>query len=156
VRPLPGGVLLLGLLAGCGYELGNLYPERDVAVGTFENSGERRTEEFELTNAVAHELSARGFRVNRPGAPLTLRGRIQDVRTPALVSETDTDRTLVSSVLLKVEVSLVDAAGKERWRDERTERVSFTPSRSESFRSARQEAYDRIARWIVSKFEREW
>jgi hypothetical protein len=148
--------LALGLLAGCGYELGRLYPERDVAVGTFENSGERRGEEFELTNAVTHEMSARGFRVNRPGAPLTLRGRIQDLRTPALVSETDTDRTLVSSVLLKVEVFLVNAEGKEQWRAERTERVSFTPSRSETFLSARQEAYDRIARWIVTKFERDW
>jgi hypothetical protein len=51
---------------------------------------------------------------------------------------------------------LLDAEGKERWREERVERVSFTPTRSESFLTARQEAYDRLARWIVTKFEREW
>ena len=148
--------LLILLAAGCGYEAGGLYPEREVAVRTFDNVSERRTEELDLTNAVVHEMTTRGFRVNRSGAPLTLKARILDVRTPSLVDQRDTDQTLVSSVLVRVEAVLLDAEGKERWREERVERVSFTPTRSESFLTARQEAYDRLARWIVTKFEREW
>jgi hypothetical protein len=158
VRPFraPAAALLLGALAACGYEMGGLYPEREVAVRTFDNVSERRTEELDLTNAVVHEMTARGFRVNRSGAPLTLRARIMDVRTPSLVDQQDTDQTLVSSLQVRVEAVLTDAEGKERWREERSERVSFTPARSESYLTARQEAYDRLARWIVTRFEREW
>jgi len=34
--------------------------------------------------------------------------------------------------------------------------VSFTPSRAESFQTARREAYDRVARWLISRLERAW
>lgn len=148
--------LLPALLLSCGYEAGGLYPERDVAVRTFDNISERRTEELELTNVVVHEMTARGFRVNRSDAPLTLKARILDLRTPSLVDQRDTDDTLVSSVQVRVEAVLVDAQGQERWKEERTERVSFTPSRSESYLTARREAYDRVARWMISRLERPW
>ena len=155
MRPgLLGIVLAAG--AGCGYQVGTLYPELDVQVATFDNLSERRTLEFELTNAVVHEMIARGFRVNKPGSPLVLRGRILDIRTPPLVGQPDTDAVLVSSIAVRVEVVLTDAQGKERWKHERLEHVPFTPSRAEDFETARAKAFDRLARWVVTRFEKEW
>jgi hypothetical protein len=148
--------LLLSALGACGYQVGGLYPEREVRIEAFDNLSERRTHEFELTGSVARELMARGFRVNAPGAPLVLRGKILDMRTPSVVDQVDTDKLLVGALTVRLEISLSGADGHERWRDERTERVTFTPSRAEGFETARREAFDRLSRWVVSHFEKEW
>ena len=148
--------LLLSALGACGYQVGGLYPERDVRIETFDNLSERRTYEFELTGSVTRELMARGFHVNSPGAPLVLRGKILDIRSPSVVDQVDTDQLLVGSLAVRLEVTLADAEGRERWRVERLERVTFTPSRAEGFETARREAFDRLARWVVSHFEKEW
>lgn len=148
--------LLPPLLGACGYQIGGLYPERDVRVETFDNVSERRAHEFELTGTVVRELLSRGFRVNGGGAPRILRGRILDMRTPSIVDEVDTDQVLVSSLTVRLQISLTEGDGRELWRDERLERVTFTPSRSEGFETARREAFDRLARWVVSHFEKEW
>lgn len=153
-RILPA--LLPALLGACGYQVGGLYPERDVRVEAFDNVSERRTHEFELTGAVTRELIARGFRVNGAGAPLVLRGRILDMRTPSVVDQVDTDQAIVSSLTMQVEISLSGVDGRPRWKDERIERVAFTPSRGESVETARREAVDRLALWIVAHFEKDW
>ncbi len=54
-RVLPA---LWACLGACGYQVGGLYPERDVRVETFDNTSERRTHEFELTGSVIRELTA--------------------------------------------------------------------------------------------------
>ena len=148
--------LLLSVLGACGYQVGGLYPERDVRIETFDNISERRTHEFELTGSVVRELISRGFRVNGAAAPLVLRGRIMDMRTPSVVDQVDTDQLLVGSLTVRLEISLAGADGRERWRDERIERVTFTPSRAEGFETARREAFDRLARWVVAHFEKDW
>lgn len=148
--------LLCTLLSACGYELGGLYPDRDVRVETFDNVSERRTHEFELTGSVVRNLVSRGFRVNGSDAPLVLRGRILDMRTPSVVDQVDTDQLLVGSLTVRLEISLHGADGREIWRDERLERVSFTPSRAEGFETARREAFDRLSRWVVTHFEKDW
>ena len=78
------------------------------------------------------------------------------MRTPSVVDEVDTDRVLVGSLTVRLEISLATADGRELWRDERLERVTFTPTRSEGFETARREAFDRLARWVVAHFEKEW
>ena len=148
--------LLLSGLGACGYQVGGLYPEREVRIETFDNVSERRIHEFELTGSVVRELLSRGFRVNASGAPLVLKGRILDMRTPSVVDQVDTDQLLVGSLTVRLEVSLAGADGRERWRHERIERVTFTPSRGEGFETARREAFDRLARWVVSHFEKDW
>ena len=35
--------LLLSALGACGYQVGGLYPERDVRIETFDNISDRRT-----------------------------------------------------------------------------------------------------------------
>ena len=154
IRRLP---LLLTLIVGsCGYEVGNLYEIRDVKVDVFENNSERRTHEFDLTDAVVHEIASRGIRVNARDAAYTLKGRINEIRTPALVNQKNTDDTIVSSVWFSVEIRLMDAAGNEIWKDHKVEQASFTTARGESFETARQKVFDRLARWVVSHLEKQW
>ena len=160
MRP-PAAFLLLAagvVPTSCGYQWGGLYDEyRDagVQVNIFDNVSQRRTHEFDLTNAIVHEMSSRGMRVNASDAEYTLEGRILGIRTPSVV-EGKTDVILVGSLQFRVEIRLVDSNGEERWRDSRTETVSFVSARAETFDSARQEVFDRLARWAVSRFEKEW
>ena len=104
--------LFLALAASsCGYEIGNLYEFRDVKVDIFDNSSERRTHEFDLTDAIVREMAARGIRVNARDAAYTLKGRILDIRTPSIVDQKNTDQVVVGSVLFSVEIRLIDAHG---------------------------------------------
>jgi Lipopolysaccharide-assembly len=153
-RSLP---LLLALAAAsCGYEVGNLYDVRDVKVDIFENNSERRTHEFDLTDAVVHEMAARGIRDNAKDAAYTLKGRILDIRTPSVVDQKNTDQVVVGSLMFSVEIRLIDAHGTELWKDVRAETSSFTVARGESFETARQKVFDRLARWVVAHLEKQW
>lgn len=154
IRRLP---LLLALAtSSCGYEVGNLYEIRDVKVDMFDNQSERRTHEFDLTDAVVREISSRGIRVNAKDAAYTLKGRILDMRTPALVDEKGTDQVLVGSLQLSLEIRLIDANGTELWKDHRAETASFTVARGESFETARQKVFDKLTRWVVAHLEKQW
>jgi hypothetical protein len=154
IRRLP---LLLALgCFSCGYEVGNLYEIRDVKVDIFENLSERRTHEFDLTEAIVHEIAARGIRVNAKDAAYTLKGRIVDIRTPSVVDQKNTDQTVVASLLFSVEIRLIDAHGNELWKDARTEQAPFTAARGETFETARQRVFDRLARWVVAHLEKQW
>lgn len=160
-RPSPAA-RVLGLLflasgwVSCGYEIGNLYEIRDVKVDIFENNSERRTQEFDLTDAVVREIASRGIRVNARDAAYTLKGTILDLRTPSVVDQKNTARTVVGSVALALEIRLIDAQGNEVWKDRRTESGSFTALRGESFESARQKVFARLARWVVAHLEKQW
>jgi len=154
IRRLPVLLALVGF--SCGYEVGNLYEIRDVKVDIFDNLSERRTQEFDLTDAIVQEISARGIRVNARDAAYTLKGRILDIRTPSLVDQKNTDDVIVSSVLFHVEVRLIDAQGNELWKDSRIEQAAFSTQRGESNETARQRVFDRLARWVVSRLEKQW
>ena len=143
-------------LSSCGYEIGNLYEIRDVKVDVFDNVSERRTQEFDLTYSIVHEISSRGIRVNARDAAYTLKGKILDIRTPALVDLKNTDQILVGSLSMTLEIKLIDSNGTEIWKDTRTEGSSITAQRGETFESARQKVFDRLARWVVSHLEKEW
>ena len=149
--------LLLALAASsCGYEVGNLYEVRDVKVDVFENHSERRTHEFDLTDAVVHEIASRGIRVNAREAAYTLKGRVLDIRTPSVVDQKNTDLVVVGSLVFSLEIRLVDANGNEVWKDSRAESASFSAARGESFETARQKVFDRLARWVVAHLEKQW
>lgn len=154
IRPL---VPLLALFVGsCGYEIGNLYEIRDVKVDMFDNMSERRTHEFDLTDSVVHEIATRGIRVNAKDAAYTLKGRILDIRTPSLVDQKNTDQVVVGSLVMTLEIRLIDANGTELWKDVRTETSSITAQRGETFETARQKVFNRLSRWVVSHLEKEW
>jgi hypothetical protein len=149
--------LLLALaVSSCGYEIGNLYEIRDVKVDIFDNNSERRIHEFDLTDAVVHEMAVRGIRVNARDAAYTLKGKILDLRTPSLVDQKNTNQVVVGSLIISLEIRLIDAHGTELWKDIRNESSSFTVARGESFETARQKVFDRLARWVVAHLEKQW
>jgi hypothetical protein len=143
------------LLAGSCYSIGDLYEFKNVQVPVFDNATERHTEEFDLTPIVSREMAARGLRVNNPDAPVILKGKITDMRTPTVVTQTQ-NTEVVGSLAVRVEIRLLNRDNRELWKDERTETVSFTSRRGQTIDTARMEAYDRIARWVVAHFEKEW
>lgn len=150
-------LLLLSLgCSSCGYEIGNLYEIRDVKIDIFDNNSERRTQEFDLTDVVVHEIAARGIRVNARDAAYTLKGKITDVRTPAVVDQRNTDIVIVGSLLFSLEIRLLDANGNEVWRDARSESASFTAARGETFETAREKVFYRLAMWVVAHLEKAW
>jgi TolB-like protein len=155
VKPLPA-LVPVALLAACS--VGGLYEDYpEVRVDIFDNVSERRTHEFDFTDAVVQEMASRGIRVNKRNAPYTLKGRILDLRTPSVVDQARTDVVLVGSLKLHMEIWLVDnRTGATVWKDDRVEAVTFSTARGESFQSARQEMIDRVARWVVTHFEKEW
>ncbi len=162
ISPAPPRLLiLLGLTAvtaaSCGYQVGGLYEgyREGVRVDIFDNLTERRTHEFELTQAVVRDMASRGIRVNVPGAPYRLAGRIRDMRTPSVV-EGRADAVLVGSLRVLLEIELSRTGGEIVWKDQKAVEVPFASVRGESADTARREAFDRLARWVVSHFEKEW
>ncbi len=149
--------LLLPLLAlSCGYRVGSLVAHRDVGLEIFDNRTERRTHEFDLSALIAREMAGAGIAVNTPEAPVNLVGNIVNFDEPAIV-ETGEDDVLIGSVSIRVELSLVDARdGRVLWTDSRAEAATFATARGESKDTAKQEVYARLARWAVSKLEKEW
>ena len=73
-----------------------------------------------------------------------------------MVDQKTTDQVVVGSLLFNVEIRLIDANGNELWKHARTEQVSFTTARGESFETARQRVFDRLARWVASHLEKQW
>ena len=152
---MPALVVLLAA-AGCAYTAGDLIEHESVVVRIFDNIDERRTHEFELTRAVNRELAARGVRVNDPEAAVELRGRILEITEPTLV-ENPGDVPIVGAVSFRLAVTLLNrSSGKEISKSEKVETASFSSGRSESRETARREVYDRLARWVVTRLEKDW
>jgi hypothetical protein len=146
---------ILAALASCGYQVGHLYDPLDVRVEIFDNITERRGHEFDLTEVVVREMSSRGFRINSPQARHTLKGRILEIRTPSAL-EDRVDAVLVGSLLFRVEVTLSGDDGHTVWSKVRSESVIFTIRREQTPETARREVFNRLARWIVARFEKGW
>ena len=154
MRRLPGFVALL--LTSCGYSAGGLYEYRAVKVVVFDNKDERRLHEFDLTQAVVRELQADGIRVNSSDARVEVRGAIQEITQPTAV-EGKQDVVVVGTVAFRLQIVIRDlSSGKELKTEERVESASFSTARGETLETARQEAFDRLARWVATKLEKDW
>ncbi|GEM_PF-1852424 len=159
-RPLSRGAGILALFAvfgsGCGYRVGGLVQHRRIKLSVLDNATERRTHEFDLTGTLARELVGAGIAVNSPEAEVELRGRISDFREPTVVT-TGADEVLISSVSIELELFLVRIRdGVVLWKDARRESASFATPRAESRETARQEVFQRLARWALTKLEEDW
>jgi hypothetical protein len=148
-----GAVALLAL-SSCGYTVGRLVEHRRVKLAILDNEDERRIHEFDLTAAISREMRGAGIAVNADDAPVELVGSIVKFREPAVV-ETAQDDVLVGSVSIEIEVSLVQD-GRILWTRRRQESANFSGARSESRETARQEVFDRLARWVVQQLEKDW
>ncbi|MBI4566048.1 MAG: hypothetical protein HY716_15280 [Planctomycetes bacterium] len=151
-----GGAALGLAAAGCVYVPGELLEHREVLVRIFDNVDERRTHEFDLTRSVMRELAARGVHVNTAEAPVELRGTIRLITAPSVV-EGAGDVVVVGAVSFQLDVELVQRGTKKVLsRAQRTESASFSTARGESRETARQEVFDRLARWVVTRLEKDW
>lgn len=151
-------VLALALLAaGCGYSTKPLRHEdvQSVALPIFRNDTVRRQHEFFLTDAVARMIQSRTrYRLaDAERADVILEGEIADYETPGLVEGRD-DQLVESQVLIRIVVTIRDrVTGAVRYQGTRTEVAPFSGRRGESEDTARFEAYERLARWVVTTLE---
>jgi len=143
-------------LASCGYSLGPPGPvrgARTISLPVFENRTYRRGLEADLARAVLAEVQSRTrLRVVETGADVVLEGTITAC-DEILLSRGEDQTIRESTVLLTVEILLRDGrtGGALRPRDRISERESFVPSVGESLRSARAEAFRRLAADIVDR-----
>ncbi len=146
------------LIAGCGYQMTDTFPEniRSVSVPIFENLSGQREMEFAVTEALTKEIEHRTpYKVTGTGAADTiLQGRVTSVQ-PRLIS-----RTEIGGLPQEVEVQvLVDF----EWKDLRTgktlrQRIGlarvarYVPTRpaSEFDAVARRKAAQAVAEGIVA------
>jgi hypothetical protein len=143
-------------LGSCGYSLGGRIEHTKVKLSLLDNTTERRIHEFDLTSVIAREMASAGIAVNAPNATVGLVGKIQDFREPTLV-ETTEDAVLVGSVSIQIELSLVSQSdGRVLWTASHEESASYATQRYESRETARAEVFDRLARWVVTKLEKDW
>ena len=149
-------LLVLPWIAGCGYSFGHLYEHPAVRVRVFDNVDERRTHEFDLTQAVIRELQADGIRVNAHDAPVELVCTIEQIQQPSAV-EGQGDVVIVGSFSFRLKAELKDiATGKEIRHGERVEQATFSTARAESQETARQQVFDKLARWVATTLEASW
>jgi outer membrane lipopolysaccharide assembly protein LptE/RlpB len=143
------------LLAACGYRLGTLHERRSISVSMFENSTERRDEEFDLTRQVIRELSRQGVQVD-PRADRELRGEIVSIQQPVVVDDR-LDNPRVTSLVMSVRYRIVDRrTGGVLREGEAYESAVFSAARNQTLESARSEVLDRLAKTLVSKLETGW
>ena len=151
-------VLLLPFLlfSSCGYHVGDLYEVKRLRLNLLDNTVERRTHEFDLSAVLAREIAGAGICLNPADATHELTGTIEKFREPALV-ETGKDVVLVGSISVTMRLRLtVRATGRILVDEQRTETASFSTDRGESRESAREEVFDRLARWVLTKLEKDW
>lgn len=160
--PWLGAALLLLLLllpSSCGYSTRPLVRAEyhTIAIGIFENTTARRAHEFDLTNAVTRMVHARTpYRVAPPDrADLVLDGTILGYHTPALV-EDRRDAVIESRVDITLRVRLTDRSQKVVYEGTAARGAEFSTRRGESEESARAEAIEQLARWVVTLLEERW
>ena len=163
------GFSLCTALAGCGYTVGPNFNRdiKTVAVPVFENDSNRRGLEFQLTEAVQHEITKRSSYRLAKGleADTRLTGRIVSVKKSALSeSRYDDPRTLQMNMMVKV-----------TWEDLRTNEVlaqseiplspeaiplngqaEFSPEMGQSLATAIDDMTSQMARKIVNLMEVPW
>ncbi len=160
---IAGAMLTAG---GCGYTMGDLYPEdvKTVAVDIFARGQDvyRRELGFRLTEAVCKVIESQTpYRLARQNDPDTkLTGTIESVEQQVLSSNPDTGMPREKEITLVLSL---------RWTDLRTGRVrmevdnfriadSYIPDTAfrEDFFDGTEAVINRAARRIVEQMEKQW
>ena len=168
-RHATSGCLLVLLLSGCGYTVGNGFsPDiKTVSVPIFENDTYRRGLEYQLTEAVQKEIQNRTpYRLARgTDADTRLTGRIMQVRKDVLGENNNDDpRQLQFSIMVRV-----------TWENLRTGEIlaqnevpvapeaiplitqaGFAPELGQSQATATQSAINQLAKHIINMMEAPW
>jgi len=73
-----------------------------------------------------------------------------------VVDQKNTDQVVVGSLMISLEIRLLDANGAEVWKDLRSESASFTTTRGESFRKRPAEGVRTGCPVVVAHLEKQW
>jgi hypothetical protein len=153
VRPAWGALLLA---ASCGYSITTAPRPTAVELVIPDNETNRRLHEFDFSRVLARELEDRGVQVNTPDARHTLRGTITRIDEPRIVEGT-LDVLRVGGFRVTLELALVEReTGRILWRRTHTETAATAPARGRTAEMARQEVFERLARWAGSQFDAPW
>ncbi|MEK7470317.1 MAG: hypothetical protein AAB074_23350 [Planctomycetota bacterium] len=165
MRPIASVTILLAI-AGCNYRLGEptIDGAHSVALSIPANLTLRRGNEFgyggheiDLAQQIRDMLLARTEYDLLPegDADLTATVEIVDYETPFLVAD-ESDRPLVSDVTIKVRLKIRRRDGSVVYEGDRREVGYLVPGRDEDEGTARAEAFEKVARWVVSRLEGGW
>jgi hypothetical protein len=160
----------LGLvLAGCssdprkGYTTENLYPQgiESVCVEMFDNQTFRRGVEFELTHALALQISGHSpYKVvrSRSQADTVVYGSIVSINENVLTQQQDLDRPLENQVVVTVEVNWKDLRTGKMLLDDRKVRATgdYAVLLAAGRDSAHQAAANDIAVRILEAMQSDW
>lgn len=154
----PTFFLMCGLVlssSSCGYKSYQPLKFKSIYVPIIENSSERRTEEFTLTNLVIKELQLRGAKITN-NASHELICEIKSISEPTLVTGRK-DVLLVSSYSIVINMQLVDkTAQKPIITESIGYQAPFSALQGKTLDAARQEAMTNLAQIIATKLEASW
>jgi len=160
------GLIWAVAAAGCGYTMGEptLPGASSVAVPMARNETLRRGNEFgvgghelDLTQQIRDMVISRtGYRlVPESDADIVAQVEILGYDTPFLVSD-PADRPLVSNVSIEIRLTIRRRDGTQVFAGTKREVGYLVPSRDEDEGVARAEAFERLARWVVTRLEGGW
>lgn len=151
-------LLTFPVFIGCGYSSDSLYhPGKTISVPVFQNKTQWRELETGVTDVVTRRiLQNTPYKLGDPEkADLVLLGEITDFNRPR-ISEDRSDRVVLSSVSYNVELTLKNPHTDECiFRRSNSFRAEFTGSVGENTTSARQEAQEKIGRWVLKQLEKD-
>jgi hypothetical protein len=148
-------LMFLLLIVACGYTTEDIYLIDSVDIKVFDNRTPWRLHEYDLTYAVEKQIMASGIEITRD-SPYVLEGEIAEVSMPKQV-EVGMDVVVVSSFSVKLKIKLYNRSnGQILLQDEKTESATIVWNRGENIDSAKSETFDKLAKWVVSRLEREW
>lgn len=158
--------LLALALCGCGYHSGEpkIADAETIAIAIARNDTLRRGNEFgiggheyDLTRRVRDMvLSRTDYGLTTAGdADLVAEIVILDYDTPFLVEDVN-DRPLVTNVSIEVKLKVTRRDGSKVYEGTRREEGYLVGSRGEDESVAREEAYEKLSRWIVSRLQGGW
>ena len=160
---IAAGLLVAGMVAGCGYSNRSLYRTdvRTVAVPIFASREFRRELEFELTQELVKMIEMRTpYKVvqDRTRADTELRGEIIDLVAPVLVEDIDSDAPVDVEVTVSCWFEWKDLRTGEMLAQKDNLRATgqYAIPVGETMDSATTEALRRLAERIVEAMEEDW
>jgi len=146
-----------------GYTTEKLYPQglETVCVEMFDNQTFRRGVEYELTHALALQISSHSpYQVvrSRRQADSVIYGSITSISESVLTQQQDLDRPLENQVVVTVEVNWKDLRNGKMLLDARKVRVTgeYVSLLAAGRDSAHQEAANEMAVRILEAMQAEW
>ena len=151
-------MLVLMVIAGCGYSLGYQgHPGIvSIAIPMFDNHTFplRREIEYDITRAVRREIQSRTTLslADSSVADMTVFGSIREFQERP-IAEGPQDRVIESSLRVEVDLIVEDYQNRKRWKESVTTTQPFSVQTGETIENARSRVIENLAELIVNTLE---